>query len=104
MVDIDGHEAFSKVIVIKTESGKAVLKVYPTVTSTSVTVEFTALQNQPYSLSVIDGSGKLISRQIKVAVPGINRYQEHVDKLSAGIYLIVHECSGVKNTAKFIKQ
>jgi hypothetical protein len=103
-VDNDGKFKYSAVVLIKLgkNSLASTLKVYPTATTTSVTVEYMAASVNN-AIDVISLDGKLL-KTVKPA-EGSTETSINVSSLKAGFYLLRYSTNGSESASvKFIKQ
>jgi hypothetical protein len=104
MIDISGYQELSKVILLKSAGNQPQSRLYPTITTGLVTIEFTATINEEVHLLIANSIGQMVERQTKKIVPGINRLQIDVNKFSSGIYYATVMYDEFRETLKFIKQ
>jgi hypothetical protein len=101
-IDNDGKYKYSSVVLIKLgkSSLASTLKLYPTVTSNSVTVEYISAVN---SIDVVSMDGKLL-KTVK-PIEGSTQASISVSNLNAGLYLLRFSTSeGETASLKLIKQ
>jgi hypothetical protein len=104
MIDISGYEELSKVILLKRSDNGEQLKLYPTVSTGWVNIEIITLQNRQAEIFITNAAGQQISNQTKKIIPGTNKSQIDVNKLSPGVYFVTIICNETKETRKFIRQ
>ncbi len=102
----DGSFKFSSTVVLNHQRGAVQTKLYPSVTSGSITIDVTIGANKKIRFDYIDEYGRMIMQHQLQAVAGLNRLSENVAALSAGIYYVKivsgqNELIGVE---KFVKQ
>jgi hypothetical protein len=71
-----------------TEAGLDALKIYPNPAQSVVTLEFTAMQNMEYQISLVNHLGQTVQYLKKVSQPGNTKLEMNVSDLKSGIYFI----------------
>jgi Secretion system C-terminal sorting domain len=104
MIDVDGHQELSNIILIQQNEKQNQLRLYPSLANASVTVEITTVQNQLCQLFIFNAEGRMIKSETKNITQGINRLLLNVSNLPTGAYYIIIVKNEGKETIKFIKQ
>lgn len=78
------------------------VRVYPTITTGSLTLEVQGVTSDPLTLRIVDLSGKLLKLQI--IAPRQNRVSLDVSGLAKGMYIIHASNNVYQYTTKFVKQ
>lgn len=102
----DGSFKFSTTVVLNHQRGSVQTKLYPSVTSGSITIEVSVGTNKKLRFDYIDEYGRMIMQNQIQTVTGSNRISQNVSMLSAGIYYvkIVNEQNELISVEKFVKQ
>jgi hypothetical protein len=102
IIDLNGSYSYSPIVKLNV-SGKTTFKVYPTLTTGSLTIEMTAAIREVTSALVYDQAGRLLfSKKITIS-GGYNRIELNVAQLPAGSYLLKIESNLDAVTTKFVK-
>ncbi|AXY77951.1 T9SS C-terminal target domain-containing protein [Paraflavitalea soli] len=105
MVDADGRSELSKVIKLENRSsGQVSLHVYPTRVSTSVNVSVNSSQQERISIQVLDMNGRLVKREQRDVVKGVNVITLQVAGLTKGIYIVHGAVGGEPFSERFVKE
>jgi hypothetical protein len=78
------------------------LRVFPTLTNSTLNIEVQGVSSDPMSIRVVDLSGKILMKQ--VIAPRQNRLTMDVSRLAKGMYILQADNSVHRFTTKFIKQ
>lgn len=102
----DGSFKFSSTVVLNHQRGAVQTKLYPSVTSGSLTIDVTIGTAKKLRFDYIDEYGRMIMQRQVQAGAGLNRLSENVVNLSDGIYYvkIVTEQNELIRVEKFVKQ
>jgi hypothetical protein len=103
MVDVNGKSEYSVIIRLQTSKEEG-LKLFPTLATISVQLNFEMKSKGSAIVRVVDMSGKIIVQQNMALDAGIISRTIDVSSLIAGNYLLQIDAEGKTSTAKFIKQ
>ncbi|MGC4103923.1 T9SS type A sorting domain-containing protein [Ferruginibacter sp.] len=103
ITDINGAETLSNIIFIGSKEQQAAVKLYPSITTSSLTVQISAKEAQPVNITIINTEGQVMYRQTKNVVIGINKLTVDVSHLPAGNYYLSITQAQNTQTTKFIK-
>lgn len=96
-VDIDGRSTYSQVVLIQFTNDDALFSIFPNPASGQFTVKLKS--NRPAIISLVDVKGTTY-RKLQV----LNNQQIGIGHLPAGIYYVILEQDGVRNTRQLIKR
>jgi hypothetical protein len=98
-----GYETYDDGTVSIEDVGVAAqFNLYPNPVSDEMTVEFLSASQQQVSILITDISGKTISRQTIVAMPGINRINKQLENALPGIYQLKLTVDGTVLLKSFV--
>jgi hypothetical protein len=102
-IDFNGRETVSKVLtIVRTDKSKeGILKTYPTVSETVLTVDYTS--NSTTTLKIIDVLGQTVLSKIVKDNDGYNSTQLDVSSLASGLYILSFESATTRMTKNIIK-
>jgi len=104
-VDFDGKENLSGSIVL-TRKGESfgITSVYPSPTTSNVTVQFNSTSEEKVTVRVLDMTGRLVMEQYTEAVKDINELPIILTGLQAGVYSVtVSNSTDVSAPVRFVK-
>lgn len=105
MVDIDGKSELSKVIKLENRSlGKTSWTLYPTRTGSTVNLTVNSTQAERISIQVLDMNGRLVKKEQRDVVKGVNLVALDVTGLTQGIYVVHGIVGGEKMSERFVKE
>ncbi len=87
IVDKDGSVYYSKIVTVSNNT-TGTIKVYPTIVTGQVNVEFTSKSNEIVSIKVFDVSGKIVDVKYLDVVAGKNNFHYDCSRLNAGNYFM----------------
>jgi len=102
----NGKIRYSDILIMKSKSSAVQgFKVYPNLVESGATISLSANKNENAELTIVDFSGRIMSRQQTRLSPGNNSVQlNDTDRLIAGNYLVVLTVGNEKMTQKIIKR
>jgi hypothetical protein len=105
MVDEDGRTELSKVIKLENRSsGQASWQLYPTRVSTTVNLSVNCDQQERVTIQVLDMNGRLVKKEQRDVVKGVNVFTLQVAGLTQGIYVVHGTVGGEKFSERFVKE
>lgn len=110
MIDIDGKQAYSNLVVINPSSYKGRLSIFPNPVSNKALVEYDVAESGNVNISVLDVTGKVVGVVYNGFQPrGIYRTTLNTagfgtNKISAGNYLLKVTLNGHSNIQQFVVQ
>lgn len=104
MIDLDGHEDFSKTITVINSLKEQTSKIFPAVTSGRITVEIHSQKDEKCNLLVYDEEGKLVKQIVLSLSAGINRAAVDLTELGKGTYFAILTRETAKETIKVLRQ
>lgn len=105
MVDEDGRSELSKVIKLEhRSSGQASWQLYPTRVSTNVNLSINSNQQERITIQVLDMNGRLVKKEQRDVVKGVNIITIQVAGLTQGIYVVHGTVGGEKFSERFVKE
>jgi hypothetical protein len=105
LVDIDGKEKYSNVVVIRIVQNMQI-NAWPNPFHSAITISVTSTKATTFHIRLMDISGKLVRQTSHPVSSGISQITlNDFDKLSAGIYLIemTDEKTGTKTIQRLLK-
>jgi len=102
MLDFDGLQEFSNVIIIRRDQGGDI-NVYPNPITDNASVDFTLAKNEVVIITLIGVTGNVIRSETVSAIKGDNSHQIDMSSLAKGLYFISMESSSGKQTKRIIK-
>lgn len=104
MIDINGAEVFSNIISVTFKEKQTQARLYPTTSSTAVTVEIAAAKNQSCNICITDAAGHVVVLQTKNLTKGINKLPVNISNLPGGVYYLIVQQETGKETMAFIRK
>ena len=105
-IDLNGATALSNVVMvsIKTVATSTNVTVYPNPFNNKVEISMFANQEEAAEITIVDISGRLVTKQTKTLVTGSNTIEvSQLDNLGKGIYFITITNAGNTITQKLVK-
>ena len=104
MVDMDGTEAFSKIITIENQKKAFSLRMFPNPAKDFVTFQATTTEKQAFDVTVTDISGRvLIKRNFPVESGTIEDFI-NISSLPNGVYFFTFDNGVHKTVERFVRQ
>lgn len=89
LVNANGSYSYSNTVLLKQTNSLSVSSVHPNPFVSSISLELTAIANEPVRLVLVDEKGKQVAQKVFVANAGRNVARlTNLEHLSAGIYLL----------------
>jgi hypothetical protein len=101
----DGAFKFSTTVVLNHQRGGVQTKLYPSIASSSVTIDINTNTSKKIRFDFIDEYGRMILQNQQPVNAGLNRISQNISALSAGLYYvkIVNEQNELITVEKFVK-
>jgi hypothetical protein len=103
-IDIDGSTSYSQIVKVTNTGNDGNIKVYPTITTGQINIEW----NTPYqgntSIIIFDCLGRVLIKKQLSAITGANYYQLNTEQLPSGNYALKIFDSNQSGVVKFTKQ
>ncbi len=105
-VDFDGKENLSSSIVLTRKGDNfGITSVYPSPTTSNVTVQFNSTEEEKVTVRVMDMTGRLVMEQVTDAIKDINELPITLTGLQSGVYSVtVSNSTTVSTPVRFVKQ
>lgn len=105
MVDADERSELSKIIKLELgSSGQPFLQLYPTRVTSTVNLSVHSTQPERISLQVFDVNGRLVKKEQRDIVKGVNLISIPVTGLTQGVYVVHGFVGGEKVSGRFVKE
>lgn len=103
IVDLDGLEYFSNIVVLERNTLSGVV-ISPVPARDAVYMQFDASESGELSLAITDVLGRELSREIMPIQVGLNTQQIDISKLPVGLYYVTVDNGVDSHTKRIIKQ
>jgi hypothetical protein len=87
IVDKDGSMHYSKIVTVSNNT-KEIIKVYPTIATSQVNIEFDSKTNESLSIKIFDIMGKIVDAKNVKLFAGNNSFYYDCSRLNAGNYFV----------------
>lgn len=105
-VDTDGTTVYSRIVELQHEAPDVTTRIYPNPAQNELAVEFKTPQEAPWTVSIVDLSGRKVANQVVNGNEGTNNVRLDLTQLAKGVYTIQLEdaTQAAVYTERFTKQ
>ena len=104
MVDMDGTEAFSKIITIENQKKAFSLRMFPNPAKDFVTFQATTTEKQAFDVTVTDISGRVLIKRNFAVESGTIEDFINISSLPNGVYFFTFDNGVHKTVERFVRQ
>ena len=104
-VDHDGNSAYSRVLIIRTDGGKVIMKLSPNPIVSQLNVSFTLDRNEGVKINFYDQMGRQVKRYNMQGNKGLNVYNlSDLNSLPSGTYVVEVIGESIKERQQIMKK
>ena len=97
--DIDGKRSHSKTISLQYSSSQSATNVFPSIASSSITIQVAAAQAGNTQLIIYNAAGNIVLHQQKILTSGMNQFSADISTLAKGTYFVQLQNNGLSSAA-----